>query len=57
MSDPDRFIFAVVVTAVALLVALLGSIAERQYQYEKFVTFCTEQNIPYAKCKEEWVKR
>ena len=33
--------------------------SKRQIYYaarEKFLTLCTSQNIPYAKCKEEWEK-
>jgi hypothetical protein len=28
----------------------------KNYRREKFLTFCTDQNIPYAQCKEEWSK-
>jgi hypothetical protein len=34
--------------------AITGEYTGRFSERERFLTFCTDQNIPYAKCKEEW---
>ncbi len=33
---------------------LTGDYTGRNFKRERFMIFCTEQNISYAKCKEEW---
>ena len=60
MSDIDPVIFVCAMVTALMLGALAGtgygSDFEREKAREKFLTFCTSQNIPYAKCKEEWEK-
>lgn len=59
MSDEGFFVFVLVAFGVVIM-SISGAIGHgigREEAREKFLTFCTEQNIPYAKCKEEWERR
>jgi len=60
MSGSDSVLFWIVVITAVLVGAFWGALAERYFGrekfLEKFLTFCTEQGLSYAKCKEEWQK-
>lgn len=57
MSGPDPVAIVLVMILLAAFVGYAVGVDSRQGDVrEKFLTFCTSQNIPYAKCKEEWEK-
>lgn len=58
MSDNAFIAFFIVVSfAIGFFSgAVTGEYTGRFSEREKFLTFCTGQSIPYAKCKEEWLK-
>lgn len=55
MSGPDPVAIVRVMILLAAFVGYAVGANSRQGEVrEKFLTFCTSQNIPYAKRKEEW---
>lgn len=56
MSGSDSVLFWFIAVTMLLVGIFAGALAQRGDDREKFLTFCTSQNIPYVKCKEEWEK-
>ncbi len=57
MSDATPVVAMIVMLLLAAFIGLIvGHGSGRDAAREKFLTLCTSQNIPYAKCKEEWEK-
>lgn len=59
MSDdllPFLFFVALAFIFGGVIGSAVGEGFESRVNRERFLTFCTEQGLPYAKCKEEWEK-
>lgn len=57
MSDQTPVLAVIAAILIAAFVGYaVGADGRLGQAREKFLTFCTSQNLPYAKCKEEWEK-